>query len=159
MTASGAGGDATSAAAGPVLFAYDGSELAKLAIEEAGRQLVAGRAALVLTVWQPFDVGFVPPGGLSFDAKQIAQVRAAAEQTAGDGASLANAAGFQAQSVAVESAPSWKAIADVADERDASLIVLGSHGRSGFGSVFIGSVAASVAAHSKRSVLIVHRRP
>lgn len=143
---------------GPVVFAYDGSDLAKLAIEEAGHQLVAGREALVLTVWQPFDVGFVPAGGLSLDAKQVAEVRAAAEHTADDGVSLANAAGFLARSMAVEAAPSWKAIADVADEHDASLIVLGSHGRSGLKGVFIGSVAAAVAAHSKRSVLIVHRR-
>ena len=36
--------------AGPVVFAYDGSELAQLAIEEAARQLGQGRDALVLTV-------------------------------------------------------------------------------------------------------------
>ena len=38
--------------------AYDGSELAKLAIDEAGRRLRPGRDAIVLTVWQPFDIGF-----------------------------------------------------------------------------------------------------
>ncbi len=48
--------------AGPVLFAYDGSELAELAIEEAGRQLAPGREALVVCVWQPADVGFLPTG-------------------------------------------------------------------------------------------------
>ena len=32
----------------PVLLAYDGSELAALAIEQAGRQWPAGRDALVL---------------------------------------------------------------------------------------------------------------
>jgi hypothetical protein len=37
-----------------VVFAYDGSELAKLAIDEARRQLAPQRDALVLTVWQPF---------------------------------------------------------------------------------------------------------
>ena len=35
--------------------------------------------------------------------------------------------------------------------------MLGSHGRTGLGSVLIGSVAEAVAAHSRRSVLIVHR--
>ena len=48
---------------GPVVFAYDGSELAKHAIGEAGRLLEAGGEALVVTVWQPFDVGFLPPPG------------------------------------------------------------------------------------------------
>jgi nucleotide-binding universal stress UspA family protein len=143
---------------GPIVFAYDGSDLARLAIEEAGRQLLAGRDALVLTVWQPFDVGFVPGSGLSCDAAQIAEVREAAEQTAAAGAALAQTAGFRARSTATEAAPTWKGITDTADERDASLIVLGSHGRSGLAGILIGSVASAVAAHSRRSVLIVHRR-
>jgi nucleotide-binding universal stress UspA family protein len=142
---------------GPVVFAYDGSDLAKLAIGEAGRQLGPGRDALVLTVWHPFDVGFVPAGGVRFDAAQISDVRAAAEQTAAEGASLAQAAGFDARSAATEAAPAWKGIVKFADEHDSSLIVLGSHGRTGLAGVLIGSVAEAVAAHSRRSVLIIHR--
>jgi nucleotide-binding universal stress UspA family protein len=143
---------------GPVVFAYDGSELAKLAIDEAGRQLAPGRDALVLTVWQPFDVGFVPTVALRVDAAEIAEVRDAAERTAADGASLAQAAGFDARGLEAEVAPTWKGIVHVADEHDASLIVLGSHGRTGLAGVLLGSVAEAVAAHSRRSVLIVHRR-
>lgn len=142
---------------GPVLFAYDGSDLAKLAIDEAARQLARGREAVVLTVWRPFNVGFLPPRELEFDAAASDEVRKAAEETAADGASLAGAAGFRAQSVAIEAAPTWRGIADVADDRAAGLIVLGSHGRSGLSSVLVGSVAGAVAAHSRRSVLIVHR--
>jgi nucleotide-binding universal stress UspA family protein len=139
------------------VFAYDGSALAKLAIDEAGRQLAPRRAALVLTVWQPFDVGFVPAVELRINAAEIADVRNAAEQTAAEGASLAQAAGFKARSAVAEAAPTWKGIVQAADEHDASLIVLGSHGRTGLASVLIGSVAEAVAAHSRRSVLIVHR--
>ena len=142
---------------GPVVFAYDGSELAKLAIEEAGRQLGPGRDALVLTVWQPFDVGFVPAVALRLDAAEIADVRDAAEQTAADGASLAKAAGFNARGREAKAAPTWKGIVHTAEEHDASLIVLGSHGRTGLAGVLLGSVAEAVAAHSRRSVLIVHR--
>ena len=143
---------------GPVLFAYDGSELARLAIEEAGRQLEPGRDAVVLTVWRPYAVGFIPPPEVKFDAAASDQVRKAAEETAAQGASIAQAAGFRAHSVAVEEAPTWKGIARVADDYDADLIVLGSHGKSGFPGIFLGSVAGSVAAHSGRNVLIVHRR-
>jgi nucleotide-binding universal stress UspA family protein len=142
----------------PVTFAYDGSELAKLAIDEAGRQLGPGRDALVLTVWHPFDVGFVPAGDVRFDAAQISDVEEAAEQTAAEGASRAQTAGFNARSAATEAAPTWKGIVIVADDHDASLIVLGSHGRTGLAGVLIGSVAEAVAAHSRRSVLIIHRR-
>jgi len=142
---------------GPVLFAYDGSELARLAIEEAGRQLEPGRDAVVLTVWRPFAVGFIPPRDVEFDAAASDEVRKAAEETAAQGASKAQAAGFHVESLAVKEAPTWKGIARAADDRDASLIVLGSHGKSGLTGVFLGSVASAVAAHSGRTVLIVHR--
>lgn len=108
---------------GPVVFAYDGSELAEQAIEEAGRLLEAGGEALVVTVWQPFDVGFLPAGGIQFDAAEIADVRAAAAQTAAAGAVLAEAAGFRAQSAEVERSPTWKGIAELADEHDAQVRV------------------------------------
>jgi nucleotide-binding universal stress UspA family protein len=150
--------DATPSASGPIVFTYDGSQLAKLAIEEAGRLLGTGRDALVVTVWQPFDVGFVPVSGLQIDAKEIAEVRKAAEQTAADGVSVAEAAGFHGRSLALEASPTWKGIVEVADEHDASLIVLGSHGRTGLVDALLGSVAAAVASHTKRSVLITHRR-
>jgi nucleotide-binding universal stress UspA family protein len=141
---------------GPVLFAYDGSDLAGLAIQEAGRQLEPGRDAIVLTVWRPFGVGFIPPPEVHFDAAASDEVSRAAEATAAQGGSMAQAAGFRAQSLAVKEATTWKGIARVADDRDASLIVLGSHGKSGLTGIFLGSVAGDVAAHSGRTVLIVH---
>lgn len=145
-------------AAGPVVFAYDGSELAKLAVEEAGALLSPGRDALVVTVWRPFDVGFMPAAAATFDARNAAEVRREAENTAAEGAGLAAAAGFRSQAVTVESNPTWKGIVGLSDEHDASLIVLGSHGRTGLSGVLLGSVAGAVAAHSRRSVLITHRR-
>jgi nucleotide-binding universal stress UspA family protein len=147
----------TAAPTGPVLLAYDGSELAKLAIEQAGRQLAPGRDALVVCVWQPGDVGFVPTGQGHLDAAEATEVRKAAEETAVHGASLAEKAGFRPQSVAVQAAPTWKGIVEVAEERGASLIVLGSHRRNGLAGHLLGSVAAAVAAHSQSSVLIVHQ--
>jgi nucleotide-binding universal stress UspA family protein len=143
---------------GPVLFAYDGSELAQLAIEQAGRQLAPGRDALVLCVWQPADVGFVPINDQHFDAQNATEVQEAAQLTAAHGASLAENAGFQSQSIAAQAAPTWKGIIESAEEHDASLIVLGSHRRSGIAGHLLGSVAAAVVAHSTTSVLVVHER-
>lgn len=143
---------------GPVLFAYDGCDLSQFAIEQAGLQLAPARNALVVCVWQPADVGFLPVGDRRLNAAQAPEVRAAAEETAAHGASLAEQAGFRAQSIAVEAAPTWKGIVAVADEHEASLIVLGSHRRTGLVGHVIGSVAAAVVAHSALSVLVVHRR-
>ena len=98
---------------GPVLFAYDGSQLAQLAIEQASQLLVPGRDALVLCVWQPADVGFIPVDDQHLDAQNASEVQKAAQQTAAHGASLAEKAGFQSQSMAVEAAPTWKGIVKV----------------------------------------------
>jgi nucleotide-binding universal stress UspA family protein len=156
VASSGTGAPSAARAAGPVLFAYDGSELAKLAIEQAGRQLAPGREALVVCVWQPGDVGFVPPER-HLNAAEATEVRSAAEETAAHGGSLAEKAGFQAQSMVIRAAPTWKGIIEVAEERKASLIVLGSHRRSGLEHL-LGSVTAGVMAHSASSVLVVRGR-
>jgi nucleotide-binding universal stress UspA family protein len=146
------------AASGPVLFAYDGSELAELAIEQAGQQLAPGRDALVLCVWQPADVGFIPVDDRHFDAQDASEVQEAARQTAARGAALAEQAGFRPESTAVQAAPTWKGIVETAEERRASLIVLGSHRRSGLVGHLLGSVAAAVVNQSTCPVLVVRQR-
>jgi nucleotide-binding universal stress UspA family protein len=100
----------------------------------------------------------VPVGERQLNAAAADEVRQAAEETAAHGASLAEKAGFRPQSLAVEAAPSWKGIVEAAEERGASLIVLGSHRRSGLIGHLVGSVAAATVAHAPVSVLVVHRR-
>jgi nucleotide-binding universal stress UspA family protein len=141
--------------AGLVLFAFDGSDLAQFAIEEAGRQLAPGRDGLVVCVWQPADVGFVPVDDQHFDAQNASEVELAAQRTADHGASLAEEAGFRSQSIAIDAAPTWKGIVKTAEEHAASVIVLGSHDRRGLAGHLLGSVAAAVVAHATSSVLVV----
>jgi nucleotide-binding universal stress UspA family protein len=57
--------------------------------------------------------------------------------------------------LAVEGAPTWKAVIKTAKEHDASLIVLGSQRHAGLGGLVAGSVAGDVASHSPWPVLIV----
>jgi MFS family permease/nucleotide-binding universal stress UspA family protein len=150
---------ATADSSRPVLFAYDGSDLAAFAITQAAAQLAQQRDALVVCVWQPVDVGFTPTSGRHFDADRASEVRRAAEQTAAHGASLAAEAGFATCSKAVEAAPTWKGIVETADEHNASLIVLGPHRRSGLLGHLQGSVAAAVIAHTNTPVLVIPERP
>jgi nucleotide-binding universal stress UspA family protein len=141
----------------PVLFAYDGSDFAKAAIEVAGRELAAGRAAIVITVWQPLEA--IPNGGIAAAGTNEEVDRGVAEQAmevAEEGVELAKAAGFDATPLTERGTPTWRLIVDAADEKDASLIVLGSHGRTGIKELMLGSVAGAVASHSKRAVLIAH---
>ncbi|MFG1934678.1 MFS transporter [Mycobacterium sp. NPDC048908] len=139
----------------PVVFGYDGTRLADNAIRYAAGQLEPGRCALVVCVWQPADVGFTPTDMQHFDADQAGEVRRAAERTAAHGASLAEAAGFHATSVAVEAAPTWKGIVRAANEHGASLIVLAPHRRSGLLGLVQGSVTGAVIAHSDIPVMVV----
>jgi nucleotide-binding universal stress UspA family protein len=141
---------------GPILFVYDGSALAALAIERAGRELATDRDALVLCVWQPADVGFEPVTQRHFDADAANEVRQAAEETAAYGASLARDAGFRAEGLAVEAAPTWKGIIHTAEEHRVSLIVLGAHRHTGLVGHLLGSVAAAVVSHATCCVLVVH---
>jgi nucleotide-binding universal stress UspA family protein len=147
----------------PVLIAYDGSDPAKAAIADAAAQLGPGRKAIVLTVWEPLgQLPFLGVRGVAPDADAvetvIAETSAGAEEVAAEGAKLASAAGFEAEAETASGDPAWQQIVEVAEQRDAGLIVLGSRGRSGLSYVLLGSVATAVSQHSKRPILIVHGR-
>ena len=144
-------------AAGPAIFAYDGSDLAGYAIEQAGIQLSPGREALVVVVWQPADVGFVPVEGHNLHAAAANEVEEAAKETAAQGAELAEKAGFKARPLTVEAAPTWEGLVHVAEEHKCGLIVLGSHQRSGLLGHLAGSVAAATVSHFESSVLVIHQ--
>lgn len=140
----------------PVLIAYDGSELARAAVTRAA-QLLATRRAIVLTVWQVLEVNaFFSAGRIPLDERVVEAVEREATATADEGAALAREAGLEAEPVAIRGVPIWRTIVDFASEREAGVVVLGSHGRTGVSQVMLGSVAAAVAQHSKRAVLIVH---
>ena len=139
----------------PVLIAYDGSDHAKEAIKQAGAQLRTPRKAVVVAAFEP--LGSIPfwgaPAAIVPD-ELFEQVRSEAAKTADEGAELAVGVGFDAESKATEGLRTWQAILDAAEEADAGMIVLGSHGRGSVGSTVMGSVATAVAQHAHLPVLI-----
>jgi nucleotide-binding universal stress UspA family protein len=140
---------------GPILIAYDGSECSKAAIEQAGRQLRDDRGAIILTVWEPLDA--VPFWGVplaTMPNEMTDEVVVRANEVADEGVKLAAAAGFEADTRVELGAPVWARIVETAEQAGASVIVLGSHGRSGVGYAVMGSVATAVAHHAKVPVLI-----
>jgi nucleotide-binding universal stress UspA family protein len=139
----------------PILFAYDGSDQAKAAIREAAAQLRPGSRALVLTVWQPSaGLPFASGAGLPSDLED--SIEQEALQVAEKGAALARSVGFDATALVERSVPVWSGIVQAADDHDASVIVMGSHGRTGLVRALLGSVATAVSSHGDRPVLIVH---
>ena len=140
----------------PVLFAYDGSEQAKAAIRQAAEQLRNGRPAIVLTVWHALAVVPFPTAvGLTTEGLEES-IEQQARRVAEEGAELARSGGFDAEPVAEQGDPVWQRIVDYAEERDAGIVVMGSHARTGIGLVLLGSVAAATTRHTDLPVLIAH---
>lgn len=139
----------------PVLIAYDGSEGAKQAVDQAAAELRTSRKAIVVAVYSP--LGVIPFWGAPaarVPNDWMTDVEKAAEATADEGAQLATAAGLDATGEVREGVTTWQAILDAASDLDAGLIVLGSHGRGTVGSAVLGSVATAVAHHADLPVLI-----
>lgn len=142
--------------AGPVVLAYEGSGLAEFAVARAGAELAPGREALVVLVWHPADLGFTPVDGRHLHASAADEVKEAAEQTVAHGVALAEAAGFRARGLAVEGSPAWQMLIDTAVEQGASMIVFGTHNRTGLLGHLAGSVTSATIKRFEGSVLVVH---
>lgn len=149
----------------PVLLAYDGSQDARHAISVAG-SLLSG-SAVVLHVWTmphpPSASGLAVgmPGLPTLEESEEAEmrVRRHAHHVVDEGVAHANRAGFTAtpELAAGDGGVSavWHAIASVADDRDARVIVLGHRGLSRVRSVLLGSVSHAVVQHTSRPVLVI----
>ena len=161
----------------PAVLCYDGSDFAKRAIEQAAAVL-GGGPAVVVTIFESVGSALLrhPPFAeteLGREFKEIAEdvvneldadAARQAEATAGEGAEIARAAGFDAEplgrralSKTAERNTStvWRAILAIADEREAVVIVVGARGTSGLGSALLGSVSHGLLHNSARPVLVV----
>ena len=79
----------------------------------------------------------------------------AARTQAARGTELALKAGFMAEPSSILATPAWMGIIDVADEIDASVIVVGSRGLNRLHEDLDGSTSHDLARHAGRPVLIV----
>ncbi|TML06793.1 MAG: universal stress protein [Actinobacteria bacterium] len=145
-----------------ILIAYDGSKHGQRAIAVAAERLAG--PALVVHV-----LSAAPRAPLATDAMTGAmldedayaarerELRRRAENIAEEGARLARAAGLDAEALVVEESGHriWRAIVDVAEERDATMIVLGHRGGSALRTSLPGSVSRAVVAHCDRPIVVV----
>ena len=154
-----AGGDA------PVVIAYDGSDVAKAAVRHAA-ELFPGRRAVVVTVWEP-GLALVPIGPpdsfgttpIPVDPETVGEVDQAqqdhAARLAGEGAELAGSLGLAAEAHAEpDELDVADTVLDVARERGAAAVVIGSHGISGLRSHLVGGVSRKLLRHSELPVVV-----
>jgi nucleotide-binding universal stress UspA family protein len=154
---------------GPVLIAYDGSPSSRHALQEAG-PLLAGNAALVLTVWKqglafellepPGATLGLPPAPLDIrSALELdRELYEAAQRAAEEGAQLARDAGFaDAEPLVVAEeveVPVAETIVSIADERDVRAIVVGAHAHGRLDEIILGSTSRDVIRRAQQPVLV-----
>ncbi len=146
---------------GALLVAVDFSKYGQHAFESAIRLAGDLRARLVLLHAVPGRFLAAGPeyvvAGLRDDVETVEEEEEALELTAM--ANKARAEGLEVDPVLREGDPAT-IILEEADKHDAALIILGTHGRTGFRRLMLGSTAEAVSRRSARPVLIVpHPNP
>lgn len=147
---------------GAYLLCFDGSDSAANAIREAG-VIAGGGRALVVHAWLRPSVLMLQGRHLASDHPLAAAVeefdasaRGTAEEIAAKGVEIATEAGFEAEPLVIETGHGvWRPIVELAGERAARAVVVGSNGLSPVKSTLLGSVSHGIANHCTRPVLIV----
>jgi nucleotide-binding universal stress UspA family protein len=138
------------------LVALDSSERAQPVFHAAVDLAEAIGASLHLLRVVAVPPEFPPAGHVPYvDKLPAVLVKQATEQLA---AFAAMAPRLRVEQIVRDSVQPWRSILEVADEIDADLIVLGSHGYNGI-DYLLGTNAGKVANLATRNVLVVHRAP
>jgi nucleotide-binding universal stress UspA family protein len=147
---------------GRIIAGTDFSDPALPAIRAAADE--AERTGAVLTVLHSLDLVWAPAaypamafGGAPFNVSpdQIKELEAIATQRLEESLKQLNISG----NTLVTTGSAGTALIEVASERKADLIVVGTIGRTGLRRALLGSVAETVAKEAPCSVLIVRRHP
>ena len=139
-----------------ILFCYDGSDEAKRSMESAA-DLLATRDAVVVDVGS-FLTGAESVAALSPDVEvpSLEKLnRASALERAEEGAVYARRFGFDTQAREALADPAWQGILELADDVDASVIVVGSRGFNGVKELIEHSMSRALAAHASRPLLVI----
>ena len=139
-----------------ILVPTDGTDITAKAVDTAiGMAKVMGSKLYTLSVKEPFPYSAIsemqptPPQEF-FDAQERTATR-----NVGAVAEACAAAGVVCHAQTVEGVQPWEAIVAHASEQKCDLLVMGSHGRSGLASLFLGSETNDVLKHTTVPVLVV----
>ena len=140
-----------------IVVGTDGSDTARKAVQQAiDLAKSVGAAVSVVSAYEP-----VPQSRLREEARQapedlqwLINPREDVDATLSSAADVIRDAGLDVETFAREGDPA-DAILDVAEERDADLIVVGNKGMTGARRFLLGSVPNKVSHHAPCSVLIV----
>jgi nucleotide-binding universal stress UspA family protein len=134
-----------------ILLATDGSESADLAVRHAVALAKHTGAALwaayVVDTHQAFRVGI-------YEREALRELRRDGEQALKRVSELGREAGVPVETHLCEGRPG-QVLVDEAEQANAELIVIGSHGQGAISDILLGSVSQYVVHHAAAPVLIV----
>ena len=141
-----------------LLVPIDGSPNSQLAVNAAiGLARAFSSSVSVLFVIDPYPFAGVGADFSIGQTQYLGAAKAEANQALAAARQALEAAGVQVSASLVEANTVWRGIVEAADAGGADLIVMGSHGRSGFEKLVLGSVAQRVLSHARQPVLVVRR--
>jgi nucleotide-binding universal stress UspA family protein len=138
-----------------IVVGVDGSDAAKaatrVALELAG---AAGDSIVFVTAWRELRGDFGLPYASLLAPDVVDVEREWAEETLAAAEAEAKQVGIPAEALSRHGRPAHEIVA-VARERDARLIVVGSHGFGPVEGLLLGSVSAGVLGHAPCPVMVV----
>lgn len=144
----------------PIVVGWDASDGSQRGLA-AVAELFPGATVVAASVWEPTaDTVALDPVGDALGAMTgiYAELDELGEQVAAERASegerQASMAGLRAESV-VRRGSAANALADIAEERDARLVVVGARRHGRVGAALLGSTSGTLLRRSRRPVLVV----
>ncbi|HEY1956453.1 MAG TPA: universal stress protein [Polyangiaceae bacterium] len=138
-----------------ILVATDFSDTADAAFDYAVE--LAKQLGAKITVLHAYDLpvyGF-PSGALVAPVEMATRIMTAAQQALESSCKQRANRGVEITPV-VTQGPAWEEVHRVAQEQDADLIVIGTHGRKGLSRALLGSIAEKIIRTATRPVLTIH---
>lgn len=138
-----------------IMVATDGSEPVRRAVETAVEIAKISGAKLYGVYVIPYGRPLIAyPRDVGWERATLEHFRAEGKEATAYVENSAKAENVEVESVLLEGDPASE-IVDFAEENNIDLIVMGTHGRTGFQKFLLGSVAERVVRHSKKAVLVV----
>jgi nucleotide-binding universal stress UspA family protein len=138
-----------------VLIATDGSELAEKAVQQGLALAKDMRARATVVRATPIPPVYVAEGVVMAPPPEIRDnLLALVDKQFADIRQRAEAAGVACETVHADNELPWQAILETAKAKGCDLIVMASHGRSGFSAAFLGSETQKVLSQATVPVLV-----
>jgi nucleotide-binding universal stress UspA family protein len=153
----------------PLVIGFDGSDSAAHAVRAAGG-LLRSTSALIVTVWEPalaslpiageglvgIDMPLDPQSAELLDEVSTERSR----QVATQGVAIAREVGLDAQALTLpDELNVAETLAQVAKERGAAAIVVGSHGHGALHTRVLGSTSTKLLSHARCPVVVIPAPP